>query len=82
MNRARSEACTRAGVLTLSDIIHWEEITTGTIKSIWHPYILSGAVNLLQGDSTAGKSYLSQALIAALTTGRALPGANPMPPVM
>jgi len=45
----------------------------GAGHCLWHPDILAGAVNLLQGDSTAGKSYLSQAIIAALTTGRALP---------
>ena len=61
-------------------IIHWDEIETGTMTALWHPYILSGTVNLLQGDSTAGKSYLSQAIIAALTTGQALPNAEPMPP--
>ena len=64
----------------MSDIIHWEEIATGKMTALWHPYILAGAVNLLQGDSTAGKSYLSQAIIAALTTGQALPGAEPLPP--
>jgi len=64
----------------LDDIIHWDEIPTGRVTALWHPYILSGAVNLLQGDSTAGKSYLSQAIIAALTTGQALPSAEPMPP--
>jgi hypothetical protein len=50
------------------------------MTALWYPYLLSGAVNLLQGDSTAGKSYLSQAIIAALTTGQALPGADPLPP--
>jgi RecA-family ATPase len=66
--------------LALSSIIHWDKIATGTMASLWHQYILSGAVNLLQGDSTAGKSYLSQAIIAALTIGQALPGSKPMPP--
>ena len=64
----------------MNDIIHWDELPTGEVTALWHPYILSGAVNLLQGDSTAGKSYLSQAVIAALTTGQALPNAEPMPP--
>jgi len=64
----------------LNDIIHWDELPTGQVTALWHPYILAGAVNLLQGDSTAGKSYLSQAIIAALTTGQALPNAAPMPP--
>ena len=64
----------------MDDIIHWDKLPTGKVTTLWHPYILSGAVNLLQGDSTAGKSYLSQAIIAALTTGQALPNAEPMPP--
>ena len=55
----------------MNDIIHWDELPTGQVTALWHPYILAGAVNLLQGDSTAGKSYLSQAIIAALTTGQA-----------
>jgi hypothetical protein len=50
------------------------------MTTLWYPYLLAGAVNLLQGDSTAGKSYLSQAIIAALTTGQALPNAEPKPP--
>ena len=50
------------------------------VKTLWHPYIISGAVNLIQGDSSTGKSYLSQAIITALTTGQALPNAEPMPP--
>ena len=64
----------------MSDIIHWDELPTGAMTTLWHPYLLAGAVNLLQGDSTAGKSYLSQAIIAALTTGQALPNADSMPP--
>ena len=64
----------------MNDVIHWDQLQTGGVKSLWHPYILSGAVNLLQGDSTSGKSYLSQAIIAALTTGNPLPNAEPLPP--
>lgn len=64
----------------MEDIINWDELPTGKVTALWHPYILSGAVNLLQGDSTAGKSYLSQAIIAALTTGQPLPNAEPLPP--
>ena len=64
----------------MEDIIHWDKLHTGCTRALWHPYILSGTVNLLQGDSTAGKSYLSQAIIASLTTGEALPNSEPMPP--
>jgi RecA-family ATPase len=67
-------------VIHLDDVIHWDKLPTGEVRALWHPYILSGAVNLLQGDSTAGKSYLSQAIIAALTTGQALPNAEPVSP--
>ena len=65
---------------TNQGIIHWDELPTGAMTALWHPYLLSGAVNLLQGDSTAGKSYLSQAIMASLTTGQALPSAEQMPP--
>ncbi len=64
----------------MDDVIRWDKLPTGGVRALWHPYILSGAVNLLQGDSTAGKSYLSQAIIAALTTGLALPNAEPLAP--
>lgn len=52
----------------------------GNINFLWKPYIISGTVNLIQGDSASGKSYLSQAIIAALTTGQAFPNAEPLPP--
>jgi len=62
------------------NVIHWDQLPTGNMTALWHPYILSGAVNLLQGDSSSGKSFLSQAIITGLTTGQALPNAEPMPP--
>jgi len=64
----------------LNDVIHWDKLPTGSVRALWHPYILAGTVNLLQGDSSTGKSFFSQAIIAALTTGQALPNAEPMPP--
>ena len=64
----------------MENIIRWSELPTGNMKSLWHPYLLAGAVNLLQGDSSTGKSYLSQAIIATLTTGQALPNAEPLSP--
>ena len=64
----------------MEDVVHWDQLPSGGVSALWHPYILSGAVNLLQGDSSTGKSFLSQAIIAALTTGGALPNAEPLPP--
>ena len=64
----------------MDDVLDLDKIPTGGMTALWHPYIIAGAVNLLQGDSSTGKTYLSQAVIAALTTGRALPNADPMPP--
>lgn len=64
----------------MEDVIHWDEMPTDSMEALWYPYILAGAVTLLQGDSTSGKSFLSQAIVAALTTGQALPNAEPLPP--
>ena len=64
----------------MDDVINWADLPIGGMRALWHPYIIAGTVNLLQGDSSTGKSYLSQAIIAALTTGQALPNADPMPP--
>jgi len=64
----------------MEGVIHWDEMPTDSMEALWHPYILAGAVTLLQGDGSSGKSFMSQAIIAALTTGQALPNAMAMPP--
>jgi hypothetical protein len=50
--------------------IHWA----------WKPYIPRGALTMLIGDGGYGKSWLTCAVAADLSTGRALPGQEPLPP--
>lgn len=38
-------------------------------RYLWHPYLFRGNLNLLAGDGGTGKSYLSLAIAAAVTTG-------------
>ena len=39
----------------------------------WKPYLPRGMLSLLDGDPGCGKSYLTLALAAALSTGRPFP---------
>lgn len=44
------------------------------IKWLWEPYIPFGRITMLGGDPGAGKSFITAALAADLSRGRALPG--------
>lgn len=51
------------------------------VTFLWRPYIPAGAVTLLFGYGGLGKSYITCALAADITTGRPLPGhERGMPP--
>ncbi|MCZ6625240.1 MAG: AAA family ATPase [Deltaproteobacteria bacterium] len=52
------------------------EVETESISFLWHPYLLRRKVNLLEGDPGLGKSYLTLAIAAALSLGKALPGSS------
>lgn len=58
----------RNGLLRISEV---KEVK---IEWLWDPYIPFGRITMLGGDPGAGKSFITAALAAALTTGRALPG--------
>jgi hypothetical protein len=45
------------------------------IAWFWKPYLPRGMLSLLDGDPGCGKSYLTLALAAALSTGQSFPGA-------
>ena len=53
-------------------IINIEDIETKPTKWIWHPFIPSGAITILQGDPGEGKSTLMTQIIARLSRGEAI----------
>ena len=60
------------------------QIEPRDIAWFWKPYLPRGMLSLLDGDPGCGKSYLTLALAAALSTGRPFPGVvgrprNPRP---
>jgi putative DNA primase/helicase len=63
-----STAVARAHVITLSDV------QVEPVRWLWTGRIPYGKITVLEGDPGLGKSQLTLALAAALTTGRALPG--------
>jgi hypothetical protein len=51
-----------------------DNVTPRDVTFLWKPYLISGAVNLLEGDPGVGKTYLLCALAAAISSGGPLPG--------
>lgn len=47
---------------------------------LWRPYIPRGMVTLLEGDPGLGKSWITMAIAAAVSTGQPLPGGPPTTP--
>jgi hypothetical protein len=52
------------------------EFVTDPVEWLWEPYIPSGAITLIQGDGGEGKTTISAAIAAAVTTGAGLPGSG------
>jgi len=57
----------RLNVVCLSDVQPEE------VSWLWKPYLPIGKVTLLEGDPESGKSYLSLAIAAYITSGKSLP---------
>lgn len=51
-----------------------DNVTPRDVRFLWNPYLVEGAVNLLEGDPGVGKTYLLCALAAAISSGGSLPG--------
>lgn len=49
------------------------ERTPKELEFIWHPYIVKGAINIIQGEPGLGKSYLIAWLLSAVSTGAKIP---------
>lgn len=50
------------------------DVPAEELKWLWFPYIPAGKVTMLEGDPGLGKSYITCAIAAAISTGRCLPG--------
>lgn len=50
------------------------DVETEEVKWVWYPYIPAGKLTLLEGDPGQGKSWITCAIAADLSAGRALPG--------
>lgn len=62
-------------------LINMEELKSQPVRWLWYPYIPFGKITILQGDPGEGKTHLILAVASALTTGIALPEAEPLPPM-
>ncbi|WP_430428738.1 AAA family ATPase [Parasphingorhabdus sp.] len=51
------------------------------VEFSWYPYLVRGAVNLLEGDPGTGKTYLLCTVAACFSAGIALPGQDVVRPV-
>lgn len=67
VNVPEPKATTSLNLVCLADVE--EEVTTW----LWQPYIPQGKITILEGDPDSGKSFLSLALAAHVTTGRQIP---------
>ena len=61
-------------------LIRMSDIRPEPVEWLWEQYIPSGAITLIQGDGSAGKTTVTLAIAAALTRGDALPGGGTLIP--
>src|ERR1700761_8465577 len=62
------------------NVVRLSDVKTEDVRWLWKPYIPIGKVTLLEGDPESGKSYLSLAIAAHVTTGKGLRAYGTQPP--
>jgi hypothetical protein len=62
-----------------STLVQLSTVESKEVSWLWYPYIPLGKLTLLEGDPSAGKTFLSLALCAAITKGFALLGQDGSP---
>ncbi|MDO8750681.1 MAG: AAA family ATPase [Dehalococcoidia bacterium] len=50
------------------------DVVSEAVTWLWHPYIPSGKLTLLEGDPGVGKSWVALAIATAVSLGKGLPG--------
>lgn len=55
------------------ELVQLSKVAPESVEWLWYPYIPLGKVTILEGDPGLGKSWLTMAITAALTTKRPLP---------
>ena len=63
--------------MTELKLIKMSDIQPEPVEWLWEPYIPRGAITLIQGDGGEGKTTVSLAIAAAVSTGTPLPGQVP-----
>jgi len=61
-------------------LIKMSDIRPEPVEWLWEPYIPSGAITLIQGDGSTGKTTATLAIAAALSKGDTLPGGGNLIP--
>ena len=66
--------------LPLLDIRTLGSYEAAPVRWLWNERIPLGAISILCGDPGLGKTFITLAIAAALTTGTSLPGGSPIEP--
>lgn len=70
-NRSSNDA-TRNG----AEIVRLDEVEPKSVDWLWPGHIPTGMLTIISGDPGVGKSYLTNAIDAMVSTGRSWPGTN------
>ena len=56
------------------NLINLSSVKRRDTEYLWERFVPLGSISLIQGDGGTGKSWVSLAIAAAVTNGKALPG--------
>ena len=65
---------------TEGPVVRLSDVQAEKVQWLWYPYIPLGKLTLLEGDPGLGKSWLTLALAASVSTGAGLPGTDKLKP--
>jgi RecA-family ATPase len=62
------------------ELLKLSDVQARSVDWLWQPYLALGMLGMLSGDPGAGKTFISLAIAAALTVGRAPYSGEPCRP--